>query len=428
MGRKPRAADEVPEEPLGEVPDEAKGESQGPGLSIFDASGDARVRLLRRDDRTQKWVPHGYFPADSTEETILRVYGGGRYWAQLLVAAENGKESIKHQRQFDLAGLYIPPKDGIPGIHREVDAEGKPSYTKRIDSSAAVTAPSSMPTGGELMQALNAGVISSVIDLLGKMREANKSPASDPMLAEILRRQSETQEKMFEIVLTLVGKDAKPEKTVDPRKEILDMMVQLKEIMAPNVGATSPTDPAKIMESIVSTVKQLREVSEEILPEKNSGTGDPMFDSIPGILEIIKEEQRLRREGSTSKPTQGQQPVPRQIPQQTDSDVPLWRRVLHSEGPRLLTFAKSNTDAEFVAKMGVTFASQEIKDSLSEFFHKPEEEIVGFILTEIPDLKNYPEWLASFIESSQFLLFPEEFDDDDGVSSGENNDGTEQGR
>src|SRR5262245_8585936 len=88
-------------------PEESGGENSA---SLFDGSADARVRILRRDDTTQKYVTHGYFPPDAGEELISRTLGGGAYRAQLVIPdPASGMLKIKRQRDFKIPGAYKPP-------------------------------------------------------------------------------------------------------------------------------------------------------------------------------------------------------------------------------------------------------------------------------------------------------------------------------
>lgn len=364
-----------------------------PSLILFDASADNRVRLLRRSEQTQKWIPHGYFPPDVTEEVILKEFGGGRYMAQLLVH-DGKKEAIKQSRKFELTGPYRPPTGDVPGIRDQ---------TAFVAGGSGTTVISPVTTGDNLMSMLNATVLSTFIDLIKTMKEASSRPAPpavDPMLVEIMRSQSAMQAEVFKLVLPLVlGKG-------DSKKELLDLFAQFKDVLTP-APAVNPSDPNVVLKSIVGAIQQLRQVSDDLTPER---TGDPLVDSLPKITELLMEEHRMKRAAmiAATNPQPIPLPAPNPTPQMPDG-APLWRKILHQQAPRLMASAQAGKSAEAMAVIAVEFAPD--RGALVEFFHREPDKVLAQMVEEVPSLGQYPTWLLEFIDHVQFRLFPEEFDE-----------------
>jgi hypothetical protein len=392
----PRNRDVSPDVSPAKPPDEAlEVEESGPGLSLFDASGDTRVRCLWKDPTRQKWTTHGYFPPDVTEETLLKLFGGGEYMLQLLVQGNEGREEIKQTRRVKLIGPHRIPAE-LPGIHTV-------NNTSPAQQSAAPVVGTISGGGGDMLSMLNATVMTTFMDLLKTMKEVSNRPApsTDPMILKMMESQAAVQGKLIELMLANGGGKS------DTKKDFMDLLELVKGIM-PSPAATG--DPNKVLESVVSAVKQLRDVSEEFSPDK--GSGDPLLDSIPRLVEVIAEEHQQRKGQQTPAAT-GQNP-PRVKPpqgQQGQLQVPIWKRVLRREGPRLLQAAQAAKKPEPLATMIVEFMPSTIKGAMTEFFHRETTAVVQDVLTEVPGLDQFPVWVNELVEEVQFIMFPEEFDD-----------------
>src|SRR4051812_1877305 len=78
--------------------------------SLFDAEGDSRVAIYRRDDITKKFVYHGQLAMEDASETgIASLFGGGHWRCQLRITDDAGREVIKRQRDIQIPGPYKPP-------------------------------------------------------------------------------------------------------------------------------------------------------------------------------------------------------------------------------------------------------------------------------------------------------------------------------
>jgi hypothetical protein len=385
----------------GVAPDEAGGED---AASLFDASGDARVRVMRRDQTTQKFVTHGFFPPTVKEEDIAMAFGGGNYRAQLVIPdPASGLSKIKRSRDFSIPGAYRPP-NRITTME-EVGQNPAP---------AAVNGGREMmlaPTGGDLASILNAGVVSTLLDLLKTTKEINTRPVAgpDPMLLKLMEIQAASQQQMMQLMLTIATKE-----TGDSKKEVLDLMTKMKELTAPtNGGAPNPANPLDMFNSMLETFKSFREAADDVASPRG-GSGDVFMDSIPKLVEVVAEQSRLSKDRAASMPRPAPVPttqVNTALPPSTDG-VPMWRVVLKQQAPRLIQAAQQGQDADVLAGMAVMFAPTAFVPTLREFFHRDHEEVVNQVMEEIPELSLHRDWVNIFVESVQERLFPEEFDEE----------------
>jgi hypothetical protein len=379
-----------------EIPQEAGGEGSP---SLFDFSGDARVRVQRKDDRTQKMVTHGYFPPNVADDDVLKEFGGGFFRAQLLVPDEQGREQIKRTRDFVLPGPYKAPTGELPGIGSRAPGAPKLADLPRPMQSAS-------PGMADMAGMLNATMLTTFMDMIKTMKDISSrpapvAPAVDPMLVEMMRGQAAVQTKVLELLLT-----PKPNNDGNSKKEILELLASMKELVAP--PAAQSGDPNAMLTSIVEAMKQLRGVAEEFNPQPTPT--DPM-DILPKLAEVAIEEHNMRKQRAA----QGQ-PVNRSPGQPQPavevSTLPIYQQVLRREAPRLISAAQAGRSAELVADIAVEFMPPNIKGVITEFFHHPLEEVIANVTTEIPMLAQYPQWVGEFVERAQELLFPDEFTDD----------------
>ena len=416
MGRRNAAAIEIgqraePDEHVqeGKPPEEAGGEN---AASLFDASGDARVRVFRRDDRSQKLVAHGFFPATVGEEEIAKAFGGGNYRAQLVIPdPTTGLQKIKHTRDFVIPGLYRSPNR----INTWDDAGPNGQGANPEAAAAATQSIVGIPTGGDdLMAVLKAGIINTLLEMMKTTREATKAPGTDPLLLEFLRQQAEDRkaatEMQFKMMEFMLKNSNQP--TGNSRAEVLDELAKFKEVLGGTGGNNMDT-----LKTMIETFREFRDAAEDVASPH--GTGDPIMDSIPKLVEVVAEQHQLNKQARTPQAPR-QIPVPPSTTPQVNTlpmpEIPVWKQVLRSQGKKLLASAIAGHDAEVIAGTAILFAPPHIKAALTEFFHRDEPEVMADILAEIPEMANHREWLSDFVNNAQFRLFPDEFNDDEGVS------------
>lgn len=379
-------------------PEEAGGEGSE---SLFDASGDARVRILRRDERTQKMVTHGYMEPTVSEEMVSARFGGGHYRAQLFVPDDSGVPKVKRSRDFDIPGPYKPPTK-----INTMDEVGPNAPLPQQSGNGATTI--AVGGGDDLMQVLKAGIINTLLEMMKSTKEMRGAPAGpDPMLLKLMETQAATQTKMMEFMLTLATKDSGGD-----RKEIVKEMLQMKELFAPpaNTGNV-PANPMEMFNNMLDTFKSFREAAEDVAPK--AASGDPLMDSIPKLVEVVAEQHALnkqQRANAAPRPAPTHTPAVQTLPM---PDTPLWKQLLRQQGNRLVASAVAAHDPDVIAGTAILFAPPHIKAALAEFFHREETEVTADILVEVPALAQHTTWLTEFVNAAQYRLFPEEFSEDD---------------
>lgn len=400
MGR--RAAAEVdPNVEAAQPPEEAGGENTA---SLFDGSSDARVRVFRRDDRTQKMVTHGYFPPSVSEEEIAAQFGGGHYRAQLVIPdPASGLPKVKRSRDFDIPGAYRPPNK----LNTFEDAG--PHGSANGSAPAGGVAQSNLPMvggGDDLMQVLKAGIINTLLEMMKSTKEMRGNGGPDPMLVELMRTQAATQSKMMEFMLTLATKD---NGTGNERREIVAEMLQMKELFAAPASGAVPTNPMEMFNNMLDTFKSFRDAAADVAPQ--GGSGDPIMDSIPKLVEVVAEQHAMNKQQRAAHPPSSSAVTPtvQTLPM---PDVPLWKQILRQQGARMVASAVAQHDPDIIAGTAILFAPPNVKAALTEFFHREESEVAADILVEVPAMAAHTEWLSEFVNAAQFRLFPDEFPED----------------
>ncbi|MGH3589545.1 MAG: hypothetical protein ACRDRF_00710 [Pseudonocardiaceae bacterium] len=387
----------------GKAPEEAGGEGSA---SLFDASGDARVRVLRKDERTQKMVTHGFFPPTVSEEDVMEAFGGGHYRAQLVIQDGSGLSKIKTQRDFNIPGAYKPPQE-IPAFRSGVEGPKNPPI-------AGAPVVGTIPPGmGDMAGMLNATMMTTFMDMIKTMKEVSTRPAPtiDPLLVALMQNQSATQGKMMELLLGLMTRPT-GESAEKGEERTLRLLASMREIIAPSNAA----DPLAMFNKVLESFGAMREAAEDFTPQR-SGSGDPLMDSIPKLAEVIAGEYQQRQAARNRIPAPNTPALPPGAPivdaaQPPAEPLPIWKQLLRREGPRLSGAAASGKSAELMADIAVAFMPENIKGAIVEFFHRDEKEVFADIVAEVPTLAQFPTWVADFVEHAQFKLFPEEFTDD----------------
>lgn len=400
-------------------PPEAGGEGSE---SLFDASGDARVRIYRRDERTQKWVTHGYMIPTCSEEMVSARFGGGQFRAQLFVPNDAGNLVVKRTRDFYIPGPYKPP------THINTAEEVGPNAPVRDPGANAPPASTvaGLPTGGDdLMQVLKAGIINTLLEMMKSTKEMNtRAPAGpDPIMLEMLRQVSATQQEMMKFMMTVAMKD-----TGKGEKDTLEMLAKMKEIVSPASNVAVPTDPMKMFNNMLDTFKSFREAAEDVAPSHSDV--DPIMGSIPKLVEVVAEQHQMQKNRAqhivmhpVPGPAGGVAHMPEVSTLPPQPDLAMWQKILRQQSARLVASAAAKHDPDVIAGTAILFAPPNVKEALMIFFHRDEAEIAADTLAEVPAMADHREWLSEFILAAQERLFPEEFSDDDDTPEGEGEDG-----
>ena len=377
--------------------------------SLFDASGDSRVRLYRRDEQKQKMVFHGYLPPDATEETIAEATGGGYYKVQLLVRNGEGKEVIETSRELSIPGAYKPITGSLPGV-------GVPAT---IASSPVAQQQGQQNGGGDNMgSVLNAAMVSTVVDLLRMGKEvASSRPDPAASLAPILQQMSEDRKVMFALIERMGTQQQQP---VQSRTEFFEEIKLMQSLLGPRTDSSSEGGLAKMLEQF----RLLKEMGQELGGDKGDKDTDPLS-LLPGVLELLTNEQRLRatppaqpqpaqRRLTHGAPGAGPQPQPQPtgqpVPETASKDV--LDEVLAKHGAVLVSSAKAGRSPELIAGMAVQFAPKALLERLGEYFQKDDDAIVSELIAKLPELAAHKEWVEEFVVAANTELFGPEEDDD----------------
>ena len=402
----PNAAPDAP-------PEEAGGEGSE---SLFDASGDARVRILRRDERTQKMVTHGYMEPTVSEEMVSARFGGGHYRAQLFVPDDSGVPKVKRSRDFDIPGPYKPP------LKINTMDEVGPN-APLVNGQPASAMPVMVGSGDDLMQVLKAGIINTLLEMMKSTKEMNtRAPAGpDPIMLEMLRQVSATQQEMMKFMMTVAMKDTGK----NGERDTLEMMAKMKEILAPANGAV-PTDPMKMFNNMLETFKSFRDAAADVAPETGGDGVDRIMGSIPKLVEVVAEQHQMqkaaREQHAVVRAPAGAASVPEVSTLQPQPELAMWQKILRQQSARLVASAVAKHDPDVIAGTAILFAPPAVKEALMLFFHRDEAEVMADVLAEVPGMAEHREWLGEFILAAQERLFPDEFaddDDDDAAEGGE---------
>jgi len=409
-------------------PEEAGGEGSN---SLFDASHDARVRIFRRDERTQKMVTHGYMPPTVSEEDVAERFGGGHYRAQLFLPdPASGIPKVKRSRDFDVPGPYKPPSKIL-----SMEEAGPNAVIAPQQNGAATATMPTVPAGNDLMEVLKAGIINTLFDMMKANREIH-TPTMDPMMVEVMKAQAAVQQEiikqqaeMQKTIVTLMTKEG------DTKKDVLGELAKMKELVAP--PATAQGDPMAMFNTMLETFTRMRDVAEDINPSRRDG-GDPIMDSIPKLVEVVAEQHQMNKQQRqiATRPVPGpaggvaQMPVVQTIPPAQPEGPPLamWQQILRQQSARLMASAVAKHDPDVIAGTAILFAPPHVKEALALFFHREPIEVAADIQTEIPAIADHREWLDEFIACAQERLFPDEFTDEGEEDATEAKDGDTGGR
>lgn len=346
---------------------------------------------MRRDEKSMKFILHGYLPAEASEEDVATTFGGGHYRCQKIVKDAQGASVIESQREFDVPGQYKPPVGELPGL-----ASRPPEVPA---SQSAITA-SSQVGAGNVMEILQSGLVGTVLDLL----KAAKQPApSDSGMAEVVRelarQASEDRRMLMDTLKAMQGQGT-------TRSEVLAELQQMKSLVSP----TSAVEGGRSqLTELVSAIKELREVSEDLGGKPVAA--DPLA-FVPQVLEVISEEQKLRRGRQAQGRPAPAAPTPAitqgaTVSEAPASPVPLWQRILVGEGPKLVQQAEQGSDPDDVAALVVKFMPGNLRGAITEFFNAPTADVLALVRQHVPGLNEYPKWTEDFVVGVQYELFGE---------------------
>lgn len=386
----------------------AEGSDSGLTGTVFDSiRDDAYVMVWRRNEASKRMVYMGRLaPSEATEEVLQRQLGGGYYTLREKIPNENGVMEFGRQRSFELGGPR-KPNGTLEGV----------GELPQSPANAAPVPGAPASTGSDPRSFLDATMVTLFMDVAKAAREM-KQPAATPDISIWLKPILDGQTKMMELLLNIVMNQSKG--GGDSTKSALDMISKIRETFAP-ATAPNPGNPAEIMKNIVETIKQLRDVSDDINPKRET---DPM-DVLGRMAEVIVTEQAERRKGP---PQRKLPPQPKGAPMPAVTDgagrpLPPWQQILRKEAKRLLAQAQAGRDPDAVATLALEFAPANIRGILTEFFSQDSEVVMALIAENVPGIAEYPQWVQDFVLSAQDRLGL--LDEEDGEGEGEPEPGQE---
>ena len=383
-------------EPVVELVTEESGEEFGEPqfgeASFFDGmSDDSYVMIWRRDDVTKKLVYHGKLsPLEATEENVLALYGGGEFLAREKKRLHDGRMVFGRQRSFVLAGVYKNPAL----VTAPVGAPIPPAEAGKV-----MIGPDS---GGVNMEDIKMAGVLSLLQMTQQAAQAQATMQSQmqQMLLSTMTAQREGMEAI--IRATAERKEEKKESPLEMVKTVVEMMK----------GMQSPKSDVK---DLMEGMRSILDFREELAPAKPS-TGDTIMDSVPKMLDLVKEGFALKRmEGTVPN-------VPKtnaQIPPTTGNaqaeahpDMPIWQRVLLAQRNTLIRAASGDKDPEIAALAAVEFMPEGIRGAMTEFVRR--EDVLEQVVAVVPELGQFPHWITTFFNEVRSQLLPDEGTDGEG--------------
>lgn len=375
------------------------GEPQTGEASFFDGmSDDSYVMIWRRDDITKKLVYHGKLsPLEATEENVLALYGGGEFLAREKKRLHDGRMVFGRQRSFVLAGAYKNPALSIPPASAAGGA---------VDPNPPVTA-----QGNVNMEDIK---MAGVLSLLQMTQQAAQAQATmQSQMQQMLLSTMTAQREGMEAIIKATA--SRPE---EKRESPLEMIKTVVEMMK---GVQSPKSDVK---DLMEGMRSILEFRDELSPAKPS-TGDTIMDSVPKMLDLVKEGFALKRmEGTVPNAPKTNAQIPAttgDAQAEAHPDMPIWQRVLLAQKNTLIRAASSGKDPEIAALAAVEFMPEGIRGAMTEFVLR--EDVLAQVVAVVPELQQFPNWITAFFTEVRSQLLP----DADGEGEGEDDGDSEEG-
>lgn len=348
------------------------GAEEYPGtLFPGDWPSDSYVMVHRFDDVEKTKVYHGrLLVAEATEETLARLFGGGRYALLLKSRNAEGRPVYMKQVIVRLEGPYRRPSS-LPGAEPDapVPSAGPVVVHGRSD---AETNPASV---------LNTAIVSQLIDMMRLSKEVLSRPPVD--LAGIITAVTPI------LVPLLTRRGPEPLSPADVGEQITRAVREAVQ------GIVAPAQPASVVSQVVEAVRALREAGEDMGIGESRSSGDPLMDAIPRLAEVLA--NATRRDVPAAVPT---------VPGPASVAGEPWQVILVQHGRRLVQFARMRASPEWAAETAVTLMPPDARESLTQFVMRPDAQAV--MQTVVPELAAFPQWVGSFIEECRVLLGNEE--------------------
>lgn len=357
---------------------------------VFEGMADSRVAIYRKDDYTKKPVFHGYVSThEATEAKVNELFGGGDYRLQLRAPDEMGREIIKQSRDFRLPGAYKPPTGALPGIPQ--------TATVATPSAATITTPDGTQVTKEgVREMLDMAMLSKVMDIMKTTK--SEDGGNTQMFALIMENQRQAAEANRTFMLNMAQQNqAMMTLMLEVMKTRSGEGIDLKDVL-PLIAEKSASTP------VGELIKGLRELK-GLASDEPEGTGDPILDSVPKVVEMFGTFIHNRQGGAAPVATPNPRGLSAGEPQPQQERLPMWAQLLRGQRGPLLSFASRGSDPEWTAGAALQLMPEQYIGILKEFLAMPEH--VGLATQVIPELGNFPQWTQKF-----FAALASELSDD----------------
>ena len=376
-------------------------EVQGPAVLCFPEGdpGNSRVRIMREGD-DKRWVTHGYLATDEAgPEKVAELFGGGKWMAQLISAAETGRQQVMRSVVFRVPGPYRPPTGPLPGTAPAVPV-------------LAPGAPASTSGGGAdaLLSAIQRGNLSP--------REA-LDQAMVAQLLEISRVRQQGAPDWAGVLTAVLPAIVEALFRRGPDPQMVAMLERMEAKLSQQGGPVSSGigDITKAIEQLLSVRDRLRDSSDEGRSGDGEGNGGLLKEGLGLIQTLIQAQGAMatgpgpagpsRIPGKVEVPAMTPAPVPAPDP---GPARPLWQQLMQRHRGQLVDAARRGLPVEFVADMVMNYLPAEYVGVLTEFLARPDAAAVA--MQEIPELAEFPKWNEKFWESLKEGTQEEGGDDD----------------
>lgn len=372
---------------LAEMPQEAK----------------ANVFRFSETDATWKWVG-SITPASANHEFFSRKWGGGKYKARFRKPGNAG-----WGRQFTLeidpsvrpeaeAALSAPVETSRRGADGDEDFKSlyKMELLDLIRSSREAREQSAAGTVGlmkmvmDMVQASSAGtaaLIKSMTDV-----RATAAPAPGLSTAEILKMVGDARRDALELVNTVKGGGAGRMGgggTIDSTLDIIERLGEIRERLdGSGNGGGEPKKEGGLFDKLLGDVMPL--LIEVLKPALMSGVAGTTVAAAPGAHAVHGGHTNGAPVREIAAPVAP--PPAHEVPAVSPSAAPAWLGFIKSS---LLEAAQEGRPPEDMAVSIMDLAPKAMHGKLREFVMQ--ENPVGVILENAPELKDYPTWLAELI-------------------------------
>lgn len=369
---------------LAEMPQEAK----------------ANVFRFSETDATWKWVG-SITPASANHEFFSRKWGGGKYKARFRKPGNAGwgrqftleiDPSVRPEAEAALsAPVETSRRGGGDGDDEDFRSLYKMELLDLIRSSRDARTESATSTVGMMkmmmdMMSSSSTATAALIKSMADVRPA-AAPAQGMSTAEVLKLVGDTRRDALELVNTLRGGGvAKGGSTVE---STLDLIERLGEIRGRLDGdGDAPKKDGGLFDKLLGDVVPL--LLEVLKPALASGVAGVTGAAAPGAHTVHGGHANGAPVREIAAPVAP--PPAHEVPAVSPSAAPAWLGFIKSS---LLEAAQEGRPPEDMAVSIMDLAPKAMHGKLREFVMQ--ENPVGVILENAPELKDYPTWLAELI-------------------------------